>query len=226
METLHHRNVHGVQKYCSDISLSAFLSIIEVDFLTSRNLKSWRGGGPRGPRGSCTYACTCMEIYARFVNCVELFSLCFNFFHFRYETSITAEPPPEYFPHAVEWTAEGSVFSAVTQWVFSLITKYLGIREPLNRFAPNSHGRRVLSLARMSLKVKVKGHQRQKTAFSALSAACVRFMFGKNIFSLQFKHFLELHIWLIAFAKIYLYLLTAAWMEHVHRLCEHKLTAS
>jgi len=30
-------------------------------------------------------------------------------------------------------------------------------QEPQNRFAPNSHGRRVLSLARMSLKVKVKG---------------------------------------------------------------------
>ena len=79
METLHHRNVHGVQKYCSDISLSTFLSIIEVDFLTSRNLKSWRGGGPRGPRGSCTYACTCMEIYARFVNCVELLSYALTF---------------------------------------------------------------------------------------------------------------------------------------------------
>ena len=30
-------------------------------------------------------------------------------------------------------------------------------REPLNRFAPNSHGRRVWPLARTSLKVKVKG---------------------------------------------------------------------
>ena len=46
-------------------------------------------------------------------------------------------------------------------------------REPLNRFAPNSHGRRVWSLARTSLNVKVKrqGHQGTKTAFSALSAA-------------------------------------------------------
>jgi len=30
-------------------------------------------------------------------------------------------------------------------------------REPLNGFAPNSHGRRVWSLAQTSLKVKVKG---------------------------------------------------------------------
>jgi len=45
-------------------------------------------------------------------------------------------------------------------------------REPLNGFAPNSHGRRVWSLARTSLKVKVRGHQGKR--FSALSAACVR----------------------------------------------------
>jgi len=40
-------------------------------------------------------------------------------------------------------------------------------REPLNGFAPNSQGRRVWSLTRMSLNVKVKGqgHQGQKTAF-------------------------------------------------------------
>jgi len=37
-------------------------------------------------------------------------------------------------------------------------------REPLNGFAPNSHGRHVWSLAQTSLKVEVKGqgHQRQK----------------------------------------------------------------
>ena len=40
-------------------------------------------------------------------------------------------------------------------------------RELLNEFVPNSHRRRVWSLARMSLKVKVKGqgHQGQKMAF-------------------------------------------------------------
>ena len=39
-------------------------------------------------------------------------------------------------------------------------------REPLNGFAPNSQERRVWSLARVSLKVKVKGqgHQGQQTA--------------------------------------------------------------
>ena len=35
-------------------------------------------------------------------------------------------------------------------------------REPLNGFRPNSHGRRVWSLARTSLKVKGQGHQGQK----------------------------------------------------------------
>jgi len=40
-------------------------------------------------------------------------------------------------------------------------------REPLNRCASNSHGRRVWSIARMSLKVKVKGqgHQGQNGIF-------------------------------------------------------------
>jgi len=54
-------------------------------------------------------------------------------------------------------------------------------REPLNRCAQNSQERLVWSLARTSLKVKVKGqgHQGQKRHFSALSAACVRFMFSK-----------------------------------------------
>jgi len=55
--------------------------------------------------------------------------------------------------------------------------------EPLNGFAPNSQGRRVCSLAGMSLRVKVKGQRsrspRTKTVFSALSVACVQFMFGK-----------------------------------------------
>ena len=56
-------------------------------------------------------------------------------------------------------------------------------REPLNGFAPNSHGRRVLSLARTSLKVKVGQKSRSpgtKRHFSALSAGCVLFIFGKT----------------------------------------------
>ena len=54
--------------------------------------------------------------------------------------------------------------------------------EPLNRFVPNSHGRCVWCLARTRLKIKVRGHghQGQKRHFSALSAACLRFMFGKS----------------------------------------------
>jgi len=53
---------------------------------------------------------------------------------------------------------------------------------PLNAFAPNSLGRRVWSLARTSLKVKVKGqgHQEQKMASFGPLAACVQFMFGKT----------------------------------------------
>ena len=38
-------------------------------------------------------------------------------------------------------------------------------QEPLDGFAPNSHGRRVWSLAWTSLKVKGQGHQGQKRIF-------------------------------------------------------------
>jgi len=70
---------------------------------------------------------------------------------------------------------------SVTFLVFLFV--YEISREPLNGFAPNSQGRRVSSLARTSLNVKVKGqgHQGQKhavhshhpliaTAWNALSA--------------------------------------------------------
>jgi len=69
-------------------------------------------------------------------------------------------------------------------------------RELLNGFPPNSHGRRVwtLEFARTSLKVKVKGQGHHspgtKTAFSALSAACVRFTFGKTYLVIAFPLFI------------------------------------
>ena len=51
-------------------------------------------------------------------------------------------------------------------------------REPLNVFAPNSH------LVPRSYEFEDQGQRSRppgtKTAFSALSAACVRFMFGKT----------------------------------------------
>ena len=52
--------------------------------------------------------------------------------------------------------------------------------ELLNDFAPNSHGRRVWSLDRTSLKVKdkVQGHQGQKCHILTLLAACLWLMFG------------------------------------------------
>ena len=64
-------------------------------------------------------------------------------------------------------------------------------REPLNEFAPNSCGRRAWSLARTSLKAKVKGegHQGHNRYFSALSAACVWCMFGKTSLASSFFFF-------------------------------------
>jgi len=62
---------------------------------------------------------------------------------------------------------------------FCLCMKYL--REPVNGFAPNSHGRRSWSLSWTSSKVKVTRDKNRH--FSALLAACVQFMFGKTFLS-------------------------------------------
>jgi len=84
------------------------------------------------------------------------------------------------FYYRIQWTAEGSVFSTISRWIFCSCMKYFG--EPLNGFAPNSQRRRVWSLAWTSLKVKVKGqgHQGQKWHFLALSTACMQFVLGKT----------------------------------------------
>jgi len=61
-------------------------------------------------------------------------------------------------------------------------------RETAERLCAKFTRRRVWSITQTSLKVKVKGqnHQEQKPAFSALSAACVRFMSGKTSLPLVF----------------------------------------
>jgi len=61
--------------------------------------------------------------------------------------------------------------------------------ELLNTFVSNAHGRRVWSLARTSLKVKIKsqGQEAQKQHISVLLAACVHFMFGKTSLASTFK---------------------------------------
>ena len=82
-----------------------------------------------------------------------------------------------------QWTAEGSVFGAVSLCVFV----YEISRGPLNGFAPHSHRRRVLSLAGTSLKVKVsgQGHQTQKNdIFRPFRRPACDLCMVKNIFSL------------------------------------------
>jgi len=83
------------------------------------------------------------------------------------------------------FTARGELRKALLAPSVSSLFVYGISREPLNGFAPNSHGRRFWSLARTSLKVNVKGHGHhgQKRHLSALSAACVRFVFGKTSFA-------------------------------------------
>ena len=65
-------------------------------------------------------------------------------------------------------------------------------REPLNGFAPNSHGRRVWCLARRSLKVKVKGQISKspgtKTAFFGPFGGLRAVMFGKTSLASSFLH--------------------------------------
>ena len=64
--------------------------------------------------------------------------------------------------------------------VYGFLFVYEISREPLNGFARNSQRKRVWSLDRASLKVKIKGkgHQGQK-AF--LRPVWLRFMFGKHL---------------------------------------------
>jgi len=87
--------------------------------------------------------------------------LCFYdlFFSFivHYDCAIYAQ-------YRTQWTAEGSVFGTVSLFSWFVLFVYEISREPLNGFAPNSHGRRVSSIAWTSLKVEVKGqgHYAQK----------------------------------------------------------------
>jgi len=86
-------------------------------------------------------------------------------------------PPPEtgtaatyVFGRCLLWPR--SPISATAELLFCL---YELSWKLLNRFAPNSCGRRVLSLAWTSLKVKVKGqgHQGQKHIFRLFGGLCV-----------------------------------------------------
>jgi len=76
-----------------------------------------------------------------------------------------------FLPHAVNcgrfcfWSRQSVVF---------FLFVYEISLEPLNRSAPNSYGRHVLSLAWTSLKVKGQGNQAQKQHFLALSVACMQ----------------------------------------------------
>jgi len=83
-------------------------------------------------------------------------------------------PPVRYHHLTVFWCdGERQIFTACSEvrkvLFLTLSVTFLFVYEIslelLNGFASNSHGRRVWSLARTSLKVKDQGHQGQKTAF-------------------------------------------------------------
>jgi len=79
----------------------------------------------------------------------------------------------------MQWTAEGSVFGAVSLWFFCLCMKYLRTAERICVKFP----RKTCVVPRLD---KFEGHCERprspgtKQHFSALLAACVRFMFGKT----------------------------------------------
>jgi len=77
------------------------------------------------------------------------------------------------------------VFTACSELrkVFGSVCDFLFVyeisREPLNGFTPNSQGRLLVPRS-VDFECQVQGHQGQKTAFSALSVACERFVCGKT----------------------------------------------
>ena len=79
------------------------------------------------------------------------------------------------------WTVEGSIFGDVSLWLFLCVWNISG--KPLNGFVLYSQERCVWSLARASLKVKVKVKvsRDKKRHFSTPSAACVQFMLIKHL---------------------------------------------
>jgi len=98
--------------------------------------------------------------YERTFHCQSFVALC----------SLSLYLVVSFLPHAVNC---GRFRFWRRQSVFLFV--YEKSREPQNGFAPNSHGRRVWSLARTSLKVrsKVKVTRDKKRHSVAVSAACV-----------------------------------------------------
>jgi len=78
----------------------------------------------------------------------------------------------------MQYTAEGSVFGAVSLWFLFVYEIH---PELLNGFVPNSQRRRVWSLARTNLKVKVTG---TKMAFFYPFGSLHAVYIWYNIFSL------------------------------------------
>jgi len=97
--------------------------------------------------------------------------------------------------YRTQWTAEGSVFGADSLWIFCLCMKYLGnswtdLRQ-IHMEDVFSHSLAWVWRSRSNVKretSKVKVTRNKRWHFSALSAVCVRFMFGKTslAFSLNF----------------------------------------
>jgi len=112
--------------------------------------------------------------------------------------------------YRMQWTAEGSVFGTMSLWIVLFV--YEISREPLNGFATNSHGRHN--------EFEGQGHQGQKHLLD-LSAACVRFVFGKTFLASSL-----LFVWVMNYTSSLWYNATAGaamwWhVSVVFRRCLH-----
>ena len=90
--------------------------------------------------------------------------------------------------YRTQWTAEGSVFGAVSLWVFVCVWNISGTAERIcAKFT------RKTCLVHRSDEFKDQGQRSRspgtKTAFFGLSATCVRFMFGKTSLASNFASF-------------------------------------
>ena len=102
--------------------------------------------------------------------------------------------------YCTQWTAEGSVFGAISLWFFVSVRS---ISRTAERTCAKFTRKMCLALARTSLKVKVKGQRSRspgtKNYIFGPSVACVQFMFGKTSLASSFcmkylwNHWMYLH---------------------------------
>jgi len=123
---------------------------------------------------------SCSQIFSNLSSTVPKIGVIFLYEGLVYVIGIGLSFHPFYHTQS---TAEGFVFCATSLVFFCFVSEIS--RELLNGFVPDSHGRRVWSLALTNLKDKVKCQSSRspgpKTAFSTHSAALCSLCFVKHL---------------------------------------------